>query len=80
MGIRAQEGLWPPRGCVENDQSVVMGFHLILLNPTCPETASPMRVGMRWGVGLLRTLALRRSGMDWTYVEGLESEGGARGR
>lgn len=57
MGVRAQEGLWSPGRWVENDQSVVMGFHLLLfLNPTCPETASPTRVRMGGGGGLLRTL------------------------
>lgn len=77
-GYKEQEGLAPPpRVCVENDESVVMGFHQILfLNPACPERACPMRVGIVWGVELLRTLALRGSGVEWTCVGRLESEGG----
>lgn len=71
----------PPRVCVENDQSVVMGFHQILfLNPTCPKRVCPRRVGIVWRVELLRTLALRGSGVEWTCVRGLESEGRGWGR
>lgn len=66
-GYKSQERPWPPGKCAEKDQSVVMGFHLILfLNTTGPERTSPIRVGMRWGGVLLRALALRGFGVDWT--------------
>lgn len=47
-GYKSQERPWPPGGYAEKDQSAVNGFGLILfLNPTGPERASPIMVGMR---------------------------------